>query len=93
MRLPSAVPVTCRVFVQVFIAVSVALPPPDASLLRSTECGDYYYPCERSLDERSQRICIPRSSHCDKKADCPDGEDEEGCGELLCMHTHTWTAT
>ena len=34
-------------------------------------------------------ICRPESLKCDGADDCGDNSDEEGCGELMLLITHT----
>ena len=44
-------------------------------------CPSYQFPCESSFDEWNTTLCIDRRLHCDKKEDCPNGEDEYKCGK------------
>ena len=43
--------------------------------------SDWQFACSRS-SSIPNLICIHKSWVCDQDNDCPDGEDEENCGEL-----------
>lgn len=66
----------------------------------SATCPSFQFPCgssKASSNETLQSspapmsaevICIDRKFHCDSKIDCPNGEDEENCGQYISVwHT------